>query len=155
MNKGHHKRASPIWLAQAWEDRKKQTAHCVETAVGKLREADQSVTLSSIREKVFLLFGRSLSMNTIKRNEHAYQVYIANRRAPKTRQVKSQLILEFYAKSAPEKKAAGHAKVARLRRQSKDDLIVRLLQMEEALTKQEDVANRLREEIIRANIAPQ
>jgi hypothetical protein len=111
------------------------------------------VTLSSIRNKVSVLYGRSLSTNTIKRNESAYQLYLANRRAPRTPQVKSHLILELYARTEPAKKAATQARVARLRRQPKDDLIVRLMGIEEALAEQMNVANRLREKMILADAA--
>lgn len=85
------------------------------------------MTLSSIRNEVRLLFGRSLSANTIKRNEGAYQLYLANRQAPNIPQVKSHLILELYARAEPARKAAIQARVARLRRHPKDDLLVRLM----------------------------
>lgn len=153
MIQRNRKRVAPVWLAAAWETRKKKTASCVETAIGKLRDANRPVTLSSIRNEVLLLFGRSLSMNTLKRNEDAYELYLANRRAPRTPQVKPQLILELYARAEPAKKAAIQARVARLRRHPKDDLIVRLMRIEESLTEQMDVANRLREKIILANVA--
>ena len=155
MIKGYRKRVTPVWLAAAWEGKRTETASCVEAAIEKLREANRPVTLSSIRNEVFLLFGRSLSTNTIKRNEDAYELYLANRRAPRTPQVKGQLILELYARTEPAKKAAIQARVARLRRHPKDDLIVRLMRIEESLTEQMDVANRLREKIILANDAKQ
>lgn len=106
MIKGNRKRVQPMWLATAWEERRKKTASCVEAAIGKLREANRPVTLSSIRNEVLHLFGRSLSTNTIKRNEDAYQLYLANRRALRTPQVKGQLILELYAYAEPARKAA-------------------------------------------------
>lgn len=155
MIKGNRRLVTPVWLAAAWEERRKETASCVGAAIGKLREANQPVTLASIRNEVLHLFGRSLSTNTIKRNEDAYQLYLANRRAPRTPQVKGHLILELYACTEPAKKAAIQARVARLRRHPKDDLIVRLMRIEESLTEQMDVANRLREKIILANVAQQ
>ena len=153
MIKNKIKRVSPVWLASTWESRKKETVKCVEAAIDKLREADRCVTLTSIRDEVRLLFGRSLSTNTIKRNECAYQLYIANRRAPRTPQIKSRLILELYARTEPAKRTAIQARVARLRRQAKDDLIVRLMGIEESLIEQMNVANRLREKIILADAA--
>ncbi len=155
MIKGDRKRVTPVWLASLWEEKKQKTASCVEAAIGKLREANQPVTLSSIRNEVLLLFGRSLSTNTIKRNEGAYQLYLNNRRAPRTPRFKGYLILELYARAEPAKKAAIQARVARLRRHPKDDLIVRLMRIEESLSEQMDVANRLREKIILANVAQQ
>ncbi len=153
MIKGDRKRVTPVWLASAWESKKRETLNCVEAAIGSLRDANQSVTLSSIRSEVRLLFGRSLSTNTIIRNEPAYELYLANRRAPRIPQVKSHLLLELYAHAEPAKKAAIQARVARLRRHSKDDLIVRFMRVEESLRDHMDVANRLREKIILANNA--
>jgi hypothetical protein len=121
----------------------------------KLREANQPVTLASIRNEVLHLFGRSISTNTIKRNERAHELYLANRRASRTPQVKGPLILELYAHAEPARTAAIQARVARLRRHPKDDLIVRLMRIEESLAEQMDVANRLREKIILANVAQQ
>ena len=63
------------------------------------------------------------------------------------------IILELYARTDPAKKAATQARVARLRRQAKDDLIVRLMGIEESLIGQMNVANRLREKIILADAA--
>ncbi len=155
MIKGDRKRVTPVWLASAWESKKRETLNCVEAAIASLCDANRSVTLSSIRSEVRLLFGRSLSTNTIIRNERAYQLYLANRRAPRTPRVKGQLILELYARTEPPKKAAIQTRVARLRRHPKDDLIVRLMRIEESLSEQMDVANRLREQIILANVAQQ
>jgi len=153
MIKGDRKMVTPVWLASAWESKKRETFNCVEAAIGSLRDASRSVTLSSIRGEVRLLFGRSLSTNTIIRNERAYQLYLANRHAPRTSQIKSRLILELYARTEPAKRAAIQARVARLRRQPKDDLIVYLIGVEESLIEQKNVANRLREKIILADVA--
>jgi PRTRC genetic system protein C len=153
MIKNKIKRVSPVWLASTWESKKRETLNCVEAAIGSLRDANRSVTLSSIRGEVRLLFGRSLSTNTIIRNERANQLYLANRCAPRTPQIKSRLILELYARTEPAKRAAIQARVARLRRQAKDDLIVRLMGIEESLIGQMNVANRLREKIILADAA--
>jgi PRTRC genetic system protein C len=78
---------------------------------------------------------------------------LGGRRTPKARQAKSHLILELYAQVEPKKKAAIQATVARLRRQAKDDLIARIMRIEEELTEQMNVANRLREKIILADAA--
>jgi len=153
MIKGDRKRVTPVWLLSAWESKKRETLNCVEAAIGSLHDANRSVTLSSIRGEVRLLFGRSLSTNTIIRNERTYQLYLANRPSPRTPQIKNRLILELYARTEPAKRAAIQARVARLRRQAKDDLIVRLMGIEESLIGQMDVANRLRERIILADAA--
>ena len=131
MIKDKIKRVTPVWLASTWESRKKETVKCVEAAIDSLREADRSVTLTSIRDEVRLLFGRSLSTNTIIRNERAYQLYFANRCAPRTPQIKSHLILELYARTEPQRERQYKQRVARLRRQAKDDLIARIMRIEE------------------------
>jgi hypothetical protein len=152
MRRGNPSRIAPAWLSPLWEERRKKTAGHVNSAIGKLVEAGQPVTITSIRNQVHSLFGRALSANTIKRNELAYQTYLAYRVPPKAPQVKSSLMIEFYAQAAPAKRPGLHAKVARFRRQPKDDLIVRLIRLEETVKLQTDVENRLREEIIRTNL---
>jgi hypothetical protein len=136
-----------------WEARKKETAVRVQAAIDKLRGANQHVTFSAIRETVRDLFHQSISANTIKRNEVAYQLYLANRRRPRMSPVRSQSVLEFYENTEPGARAAAQARVARLRRQPKDDLIVRLLRVDEMLRAARNVENRLREEIIRLHVA--
>ncbi|MFZ0742908.1 MAG: hypothetical protein WAM85_00785 [Terracidiphilus sp.] len=63
------------------------------------------------------------------------------------------MIFELYARTEPAKRTAIQARVARLRRQAKDDLIVRLMGIEESLIEQMNVANRLREKIVLADAA--
>jgi hypothetical protein len=145
-------RANPVWLTPVWEARKKETVVRIQAAINRLRETNQRVTFSAIRETVRDLFHRSISTNTIKRNEAAHQLYLENRRRPRMGLAKSQRVLEFYETTEPEAKSAARARVARLRRQTKDDLIVRLLRAEEALKAAGDVENRLREEIIRLHV---
>ena len=152
MSRGKPTRTAPVWLSPLWEERRKKTAGHVIAAIGKLLEARLPVTIASIRNQVHSLFGRALSANTIKRNGVAYQMYLAYRLPPKAPQLSSSLLMEFYAQAAPEERPGLHAKVARFRRQAKDDLIVRLIRLEETVKNQTDVENRLREEIIRTNL---
>ena len=153
MKAARQNRADPVWLTPVWEARKKETVVCIQAAIDKLREANQRVTFSAIRETVRDLFHRSISTNTIKRNEAAHQLYLENRHTPRMSLVKSQGVLSFYENTEPGARAAAQARVARLRRQTKDDLIVRLLRVEETLKAARNVENRLREEIIRLHVA--
>lgn len=153
MRAARRNRVDPVWLSPMWEARKKETADCVRAAIDRLRETNQHVTFSAIRETVWHLFQRSLSANTIKRNEHAYQLYLKNRHSPRSREIKRQSVVEFYACTEPGRRAATQARVARLRRQTKDELIVCLLRVEDALKAGRNVENRLREEIIRLHVA--
>ena len=153
MKTARRNRVDPVWLTPMWEARKKETVVRVQAAIDRLREANQHATFSAIRETVRDLFDRSISANTIKRNEVAYQLYLENRHTPRMSLVKSQSVLEFYENTEPSARAAAQARVARLRRQTKDDLIVRLLRVEETLKAARNVENRLREEIIRLHVA--
>ncbi len=153
MKTARRNRVDPVWLTPMWEARKKETVVRVQAAIDRLREANQHATFSAIRETVRDLFDRSISANTIKRNDVAYQLYLENRHTPRMSLVKSQSVLEFYENTEPSARAAAQARVARLRRHTKDDLIVRLLRAEETLKGSRDVENRLREEIIRLHVA--
>lgn len=153
MKAARPNRADPVWLAPVWEARKRETVVRVQAAINRLRETNQRVTFSAIRETVQNLFDRSISANTIKRNEDAHQLYLENQRGPRIRLTKAQSVLEFYEHTEPEGRAAAQARVARMRRHTKDDLIVRLLRVEEMLKAARNVENRLREEIIRLHVA--
>ena len=74
----------PEWLRSRWERTKRETAARVRAAVDQLRQQGRDVTFESIREAIRSLHGVSISANTIKRNELAYKVYLANCRKPKT-----------------------------------------------------------------------
>ena len=74
----------PEWLRSRWERTKSETAARIQAAVDQLRQHGRDVTFESIREAIRSLHGVSISANTIKRNELAYKVYLANCRKPKT-----------------------------------------------------------------------
>lgn len=153
MKVARRNRADPVWLSPLWEARKNDTVVRVKAAIEKLREADQQVTFAAIRETVRNLFNRSISPNTIKRNEVAYRLYLENRQRPRMSLTRSLSVLSFYENTEPGGRAAAQARVARMRRRTKDDLIVRLLRAEETLKAARNAENRLREEIIRLHIA--
>ena len=140
-------RPIPNWLRPHWEKKKQETARHVTAAVAKLASEGRPVTFSSIREAVRILYGLALSTNTIRRNELAYEIYRQHRRPPKARTSRSPSLTALYQESDPEHRPALHAKVARLRRESKDSLIARLIRMEGRVSQQAQVENRLREEV--------
>jgi len=76
---------SPIWLQPRWERRKQETVSRVTAAVEKLRQEAREVTFSNICVAVRELYGVSISSNTLKRNDSAYQIYLAHRKPPKKR----------------------------------------------------------------------
>lgn len=145
-------RPAPIWLSDHWERKKTETAHRVRTAIELLIAEHHAVTISAIRNKVTTVFGVPFSANTIKRNEAAYTLYLSSRQPPRNRSARDVLLRDLYVHASDTEKSQLRAKVARLRRQSKDNLIARLIALEHAVTVQTEVENRLREEIIRNSL---
>ena len=141
-------RPIPNWLRPHWEKKKQETARHVTAAVTKLVSEGRLVTFSSIREAVRILYGLPLSTNTIRRNELAYEIYRRYRRVPKIRIERSPSLMSLYKESDPGERTALQAKVARLRRESKDTLIARLIRMESRVSQRAQVENRLREQVI-------
>lgn len=143
-------RANPEWLRQSWEQKKKDTAARVRAAVDALRQEKQAVTYESIRAQIKATCGISISANTIRRNEHAYEIYEANRAHRKSARQRRHLQLTELLRGAPERECrAVRSKISRLRRETKDALIARLITVERAVAKQRTVENLLREEILR------
>ena len=89
------------------------------------------------------------SANTIKRNELAYKVYLANCRKPRTGHLPQPALKELVGSFPFEKRHTLEVKISRLRREPKDALIAKLVSLEYAAAKQREVENRLREEILR------
>jgi hypothetical protein len=114
------KRANPEWLRKNWEQKKNDTAARVRAAVEVLRQNKHAITYESIRSQIKLTYGITISANTIRRNEGAYEIYEANRTRPK---------------SAGQRRSP--------------HLIARLITLERAVAKQRTVENLLREEILR------
>lgn len=146
MSRGN--RPIPTWLRPFWENKKRETAHHVATAVAKLTSEGRPVTFSAIREAVGILYGMRLSTNTIRRNELAYEIYRQHSRPSKTRPNKSPSLISLYQESDPEHRPSLQAKVTRLRRESKDSLITRLIRTEARISQQAHVENKLREQVM-------
>ncbi len=146
-------RPSPEWLRSRWEQKKRDTAARVAAAVKALRSEGQAVTYASIREKVHALSGLWISANTIKRNDLAYPIYMEHRQPPKTRRRREPVLMRLLAAVPGGERRAVQSKVARLRRESKDALIAKLILLDQTVAKQKRVENTLREEIIRLHQA--
>lgn len=146
---GTRKRQDPEWLRESWERKKNETAARIRAVVEVLRRQKRAVTYESIRGQVKATYGMSISANTIKRNELAYEIYQASRPRPRVGERRHPLLTGII-RGAPEKeRRAIHSKVSRLRREPKDGLIARLITLERAVVKQRAAENLLREEIIR------
>lgn len=144
------KRANPEWLRKNWEQKKSDTAARVRAAVGVLRQDEQAITYESIRRQINLTYGITISANTIRRNEGAYEIYEANRARPKSAGQRRSPHLNAMLRGAPEQERRSvRSKISLLRRETKDTLIARLITLERAVAKQRTVENLLREEILR------
>jgi hypothetical protein len=148
--KAIQKRQAPIWLSEHWERRKTETVDRVRTAIKCLTAEQQPVIVNAIREKVKAIFGVPFSANTIKRNEAAHALYMSCRQPYRSPAARDTLLRDLYASASDTPDL--YARVARLRRQSKDHLIARLILLERAAELHGELENRLREEIIRNSL---
>ncbi len=96
-----------------------------------------------------MLFGVSISPNTIKRNELSYRIYVASRRPPRRKQLREAGLMQLVNSASGPEKRSMWSKTARLRRESKDSLIARLISLERTVRQQQSAENLLREEILR------
>jgi hypothetical protein len=146
-------RKSPDWLLPIWEKKRAETVRRVTAAVRELKRQNKAATLAGIREAIYELDGISISTNTIQRNELAYEVYLNHASAGAARKTSKCGALAFLQRTAPdEQRPALRAKIARLRRQPKDSLIAKLMELERTVEEQMKRENALREEILRVTL---
>lgn len=142
-------RKHPEWLSPQWEKKRQLTAARVEQAVQALKNDGGAVSYAAIRERVHSLSGVWISANTIKRNDLAYRVYLANRCSSRIRSLPEPLLKRLVESVPAEERRSIQSKVSRLRRDSKDALIAKLVSLERIVAKQKLTENALREEVIR------
>jgi len=150
MTRTGSNRQSPAWLQPLWDQKRAETVRRVAAALRFLKRAGKAVTLTAIREAVLKLDGVSISTNTIQRNEEAYQLYqqhATGRRA--TSRCRNRALTALQKSTPDAHRAALRAKIARLRLQSKDMLIAKVLELETAVANQGKRENALREEVLR------
>jgi hypothetical protein len=123
--------------------------HALKQPITALQKGRAEITYASICKRVGMLFGLSISPNPIKRNELAYRMYLANRRPPRRKQLRESLLMRLIQGASDREKRSLWSKTARLRRESKDSLIARLIFLERTVTQQKTAENLLREEILR------
>ena len=87
--------------------------------------------------------------NMIKRNDRAYQVYMAHRQQPRVSCLPEPGFRQIIENAPAEERHGLRSKISRLRRECKDSLVARVVSLESAAGKQRDIENRLREEILR------
>jgi hypothetical protein len=143
------KRAVPVWLTAIWEQRRTETAARIARAVTKLHSDGCEVTYSSICATIRAVDGISISPNTIKRNGGAYEIYVAHRRPQRRRCLPEPLLTQTIAAASQEETRRLRSRVERLRRETKDALIARILRLESTVKQQNAAENALRDEIVR------
>lgn len=142
-------RAAPVWLTAIWEQRRRETAARIARAVTKLLSDGSEITYSSICAAVRAIDGISISPNTIKRNGGAYEIYVAHRRSQRRRCLPEPLLSQTLAAVSPEEKRPLRSRIERLRRETKDTLIARVLRLEGIGKQQKAAENALRDEVVR------
>lgn len=110
------------------------------------------MTIETIRSTVKQLSGVSISGNTIHRNEAAYEAYQKHRTAPRRRAPKEASLSQLLRDAPTNLRTSLRTKINRLRRQSKDALIAKLIRLEGAAQEHEARENNLREEILRLTL---
>jgi len=148
------KRLPPEWLRPRWEEKKKETAARVQSAVDQLRRQGRKTTLESIRDAIRASSGVSISANTIQRNELAYQIYLANREKQRAVTLPEPALRQLVENTSAGERHSLQSKISRLRREPKDALVAKVVSLERTVGKQRDVENRLREEILRLSPRP-
>ncbi len=110
------------------------------------------MTIETIRSTVKTLSGVSISGNTIHRNEAAYEAYQKHRTEPQRKVPKEASLCQLLRDTPTTQRTNMRAKINRLRRQSKDALIVKLIRLEGAAQEHDTRENNLREEILRLSV---
>jgi hypothetical protein len=146
-------RKSPYWLQSLWERKRAETLRRVTAAVRALEQQGKVVTLAAIRETIRELDGVSISTNTIHRNELAYNIYLSHAAVGPARKTPKGGPLSALQRTTPEaQRPALRAKIARLRRTSKDALIAKVMDLERTVEDQLKHENALREELLRITL---
>jgi hypothetical protein len=146
-------KVNPIWLESHWKQKRLQTAERVSKAIEELRRTGMVVTIAKICDAIHRIYGVSVSANTITRNDLAYEIYKAHRAPPRTRVLRDPSLTELLKGVEGSESASLRARIARLRRASKDGLISQLIILEAATREQKLLECRLREEIVRLTLA--
>jgi hypothetical protein len=139
----------PKWLEGRWAEQKRATATRIAGAIASLRQAGDKITYGSICRSVQSLYGFSISANTIKRNDAAYEIYSANRSSRHYSSSKEQVLQRQLKNATDTQRNRLGSKIARLRRMRKDALIAMLIQLQGESDHQRNTETNLRDEILR------
>lgn len=138
---------TPEWLRPLWEKRNAETAARIGAGIEVLIKARQPVTIAALQRAIFAQSGVHASQSTIQRSGAYRQVRrnaIRDRSAAKLEAALSGL--------GPQERKVLLAKASRLRRENKEDLIARILILENARSHQTEVERMLQQEILRLQL---
>jgi hypothetical protein len=110
------------------------------------------VTIEAIRSTVKALSGVSISANTIHRNEAANEAYQKHRTEPRRKPSREASLSQLLRDTPTDQRTNLRTKVNRLRRESKDALIAKLIRLENAAHDHDSREHNLREEILRLTL---
>lgn len=133
------------WLRKHGEETRQATANEVRDAIAELQKQHLPVSLNAIKSEVLRSSGRHIATSTIIRNSSAYRAYCRAATSPLRHNSAPRALGELQ----------GHAESPRsksrfyyLRARPKDELIVRLIDAEDTISKLENNEAVLREKII-------
>jgi len=137
-------RSKPTWLQKRWHAQRADTVERVRKSIDALIVANKNVTLSAICEHSRQVLKAPLAVTTILRNEGARELYDQHaRKGPKSvRRIRTKKIKEEIASELSE--AQIHSRVSRLRRYTKDELVLKVLHQTQMLRRQMELIRRLR-----------
>jgi len=145
-------RTKPSWLEPVWDRKKSETADRVRAAVAKLCDGGHAVTVANTCATAKALCAVSLSWSTIKRNGLAHEIY-SRHCGPRASSILPDAKLKQISDGIPDDQKRGFwSKVGRLRRESKDRLIARLIEAEEAIREHRSIESSLREEVFQLGL---
>lgn len=147
------RRPSPDWLRARWDQQRRTTADRVGRAVTRLRTDGHPITFAAIRDTVKALDGVSISTNTIQRNQLAYAIYRQHASTRTAGRRRHRSLIALVDGAPANERGALHAKITRLRRASKDELIASLIELAREVKKQERREHALRDELLRVTIS--
>jgi hypothetical protein len=141
-------RNSPSWLQPYWQAKREATTKRISAAIASLQEKRIDISLAAICKEIKESGGNSMSPNSIKRNPEAYEIYLRTRPQLPKKLTKGIELKALTSDLDGADRRAMHARIARLRKESKDTLIARLIAVEHHRAKQELSEQRLRDQII-------
>lgn len=141
-----------LWLQPMWDRKRRDTVARVDAAARHLVVNGKPVTLEAIRDTVKTLFNVSMSTNTIHRNEAAHEAYLKYSTTRRNTKAKSASLARLLRSTPVPHRVALRAKINRFRRETKDALILRVIEFEQSIQEQARRENNLREEILRLTL---